>query len=315
MTYLSETRQREVKQILSFKQGTAGSIMTTEYMYAYHDETIDKVLKRIFNRGRYIETIYYIYVISYDHKLIGVASLRELMNVPTNHRMDFVMKSQTISVRLDMETKELLHLMKEYDLFMLPVLNDRKELAGVVTADDVIELPTYGFSKSFQSLASFVKQKWSYWFIVFIISIAMLISFNYFLNLFEKNLTKTVILMLLLSLIGGTTSMYLLQRGIKKRFKKPLLKQKNMTSLLILSILVTLLVSIVSVMLIEEAYTGIPLYIGIWLAVSCHVLTGSLLPFFYRKMNVRSKSVFFMTNLIVTSMLYFSITLLLISMV
>src|SRR5699024_8441421 len=111
---LSVEKANEIKQLLRFKDGTAGAMMTTEVMTAEVDETVGKVLERIFQTGKYSETIYYIYIVTGLNELLGVVSLRELMLVPRGHTMKFVMKKQVVTVLASTDEQEVVAIVKDY---------------------------------------------------------------------------------------------------------------------------------------------------------------------------------------------------------
>src|SRR5699024_5931080 len=140
VSYLSQERAIQIRSLLEYKKGTAGAMMTTELLTARPNETVEHVLNRLFKTGRYSETIYYIYIVSETNVLLGVTSLRTLMIVPPRHTMNFVMKKQIVSVGTDTDESEVLSLIKEYDLLLLPVTNDQGLLIGIVTVDDVLDI-------------------------------------------------------------------------------------------------------------------------------------------------------------------------------
>ena len=70
---------RRLQEVMSYEFETAGSIMTKEYFYVSEEETTQEVIERIRTFGNRAETIYYLYVVSKNHELVGVLSLRDLL--------------------------------------------------------------------------------------------------------------------------------------------------------------------------------------------------------------------------------------------
>lgn len=141
--YLSRLPERKVEQIkllLSYNDGTAGALMTTDFITARINETVEDVLNRLFTLGKYTDTIYYIYIVTESNKLIGVVSLRDLIVVPRRHTMKFMMKKRVVSVHLSTDEQRVVTIFKAYDLLLIPVVSHEEELLGIITIDDAMDI-------------------------------------------------------------------------------------------------------------------------------------------------------------------------------
>ncbi|MFA9559130.1 magnesium transporter MgtE N-terminal domain-containing protein [Evansella sp. AB-rgal1] len=79
---MDKTEADNIKLLLSYKENTAGSLMTTEFITLKSNETVSDVMERLRIAGTDAETIYYLYVINDEDKLIGVVSLRRTASLP-----------------------------------------------------------------------------------------------------------------------------------------------------------------------------------------------------------------------------------------
>ena len=128
----------DVKQLLEYDEETAGGLMTTEFVSISCHFTAEQTIEAIRKLHPDAETIYYIYVIDDDEKLMGVISLRDLIvNTPDTPVTEFLV-NEVISVQADEHEDEVASLMGKYNLLALPVVDSDNKLIGIVTVDDTV---------------------------------------------------------------------------------------------------------------------------------------------------------------------------------
>ena len=71
--------RNSINQILRYKEFSAGSIMTTEYVSLRPDMTVEAAILRIRRQGVDKETIYTCYVIDRNRKLLGLVTVKDLL--------------------------------------------------------------------------------------------------------------------------------------------------------------------------------------------------------------------------------------------
>ena len=86
------------------------------------------------------ETIYYIYVVDNDEKLVGVLSLRELITARDSVVVADLMSENIISVYDDDDRELAVKLVSKYDLIAIPVVDRDNILRGIITVDDIIDV-------------------------------------------------------------------------------------------------------------------------------------------------------------------------------
>ncbi|WP_031513072.1 magnesium transporter [Desulfofalx alkaliphila] len=137
---MDKEEAQEVKELLAYPEETAGAIMTTEYVVTSVSEKVDSVMQRLRREGPNAETIYYLYVIDKNEKLVGVLSLRDLIIAQLEQQVEDIMSSQVVSVTVLTDQEEVANTIKNYDLLAVPVTDDQGRLVGIVTVDDVIDV-------------------------------------------------------------------------------------------------------------------------------------------------------------------------------
>jgi magnesium transporter len=137
---VAQAERNDIRKLIQYKEGTAGSILTTEYASLSPDITVKQAIEKLrlqaFNR----ETIYYTYVIDNDRKLIGFVSLKTLIVSESSKLIRDVMHTNVISVKLNEDEEEVAQKLSDYDLIAIPVVDDQDTLVGIVTYDDVMDI-------------------------------------------------------------------------------------------------------------------------------------------------------------------------------
>jgi magnesium transporter len=150
---LSAEERHATATILGYTEGTAGRVMTTEYVRLREGLTVGEALSKIRLTDHDKETIYYAYVTDDSRKLVSVISLRQLLfSIPTVLVRD-IAGGRVLKARTDMPQEEVAQLMKRYDLLALPVVDREDRLVGIVTIDDVVDILEEEATEDIQKLA------------------------------------------------------------------------------------------------------------------------------------------------------------------
>lgn len=148
---LAHLEREDLRRLSSYREGTAGSLMTSEYSTLDAGLTAAQSLEVLRREAMDAETIYQTYVLDNQRRLLGTVSLRELVLAQPHALVSELMTRQVISARVDTCREEVARLISEYDLLALPVVNPEGVLVGIVTCDDamdvVVEEATEDFHK------------------------------------------------------------------------------------------------------------------------------------------------------------------------
>ena len=130
-----------VKKLLVYDPDTAGGSMTPDVCSIRDFSSVDEAIQAIRQQSSELETIYYIYVIDEEEKLVGVVSMRDLLLATPETPVASLMKTKILgSLAPDTDKEQAANLMAEYNLIALPVVDDLGKLLGIVTHDDVIDI-------------------------------------------------------------------------------------------------------------------------------------------------------------------------------
>jgi magnesium transporter len=138
---LDTLARREVSALLAYAEDDAGGLMSPRYVRLRPEMTVDQAIAYLRRAARErVETIYYIYVLDAENRLVGVVSFRELFAAPPEKLVRDVMRTRVITVRDDLDQEAVANVIAENDLMAVPVVNAAGQLQGIVTIDDVVDV-------------------------------------------------------------------------------------------------------------------------------------------------------------------------------
>jgi magnesium transporter len=142
----------EVEQLAKWPEESAGGLMTTDYVSVGQDLTVSAVIERLRAAAKEAETVYYVYIVTEKKRLLGVASLRDLLIATPSALMKDIMTENVFTVMPETDQEEVAKMMAKYDFYALPVLGADRKLLGVITVDDVMDVLTQEQTEDVQKL-------------------------------------------------------------------------------------------------------------------------------------------------------------------
>ncbi|MBW4683908.1 MAG: magnesium transporter [Komarekiella atlantica HA4396-MV6] len=150
---LSPEQRQATATILGYPEGTAGRVMTTEYVRLREGLTVGEALSKIRRQDEDKETIYYAYVTDDNRTLVRVVSLRQLLFTFPDVLIRDIASDRVIKVRTETPQEEVAQIMKRYDLIAIPVVDREDRLVGIITIDDVMDILEEEATEDIQKLA------------------------------------------------------------------------------------------------------------------------------------------------------------------
>jgi magnesium transporter len=129
----------EVEPLLAHPDETAGGLMTTPLVTLRQEMTAEEAIAYLRALAPDSETVYYLFVVDEENRLVGVVSLRQLIVAPPTARIREIMDTEVIHVHAGADQEEAARLMSRYGLLALPVVDDEGRLLGLITHDDLVD--------------------------------------------------------------------------------------------------------------------------------------------------------------------------------
>lgn len=143
----------QINQLLNYPKDSAGSIMTTEYVFLHPDATVEESFSRIRKEGMDKETIYTCYV-TQNRVLLGVVTVRRLLLSAYETKIRDIMETNVLSVNTHDDKEDVAQMLNKYDLSAIPVVDGDNRLVGIVTFDDAMDVIEEETTEDFEKMAA-----------------------------------------------------------------------------------------------------------------------------------------------------------------
>ncbi len=131
----------EIRELLKFKEDTAGSIMNTEFVALPCRTTVARAVEELRKKKDQAAQVYSIYIVGPKDVLEGVISIRDLIFAEPNTQLSSLIKDDDpLFVRRKEHVDEVIEKFTKYNMIEIPVVGPKKALVGVITVDDVLPL-------------------------------------------------------------------------------------------------------------------------------------------------------------------------------
>jgi len=140
MERLEPSDRREIEQLMSHDEETAGGLMQAELFKVRAGWSVEKVLQVLRRFGKEIENLNYVYVVNDDDLLVGALSLHTLLFAEPEVMVSDLADRDFPRVLAGQDQEDVVRIFEKFDVLALPVVNERGALIGRITADDVIDV-------------------------------------------------------------------------------------------------------------------------------------------------------------------------------
>jgi magnesium transporter len=219
LNLLSPKERQIAAQLLGYPENSIGRRMTPEYVAIQLNWKVSDVLEHLRNVGRERETLNQLYVVDDQGRLVDSVRLRNLVVAQPPVPVTELLDNQLIALRATDHQETAVSTFKKYDRTVLPVIDSKDVLVGVVTVDDVLDVAEKEATEDIQKLggmealdAPYLKidllgmvRKRAPWLVILFLS-EMLTSTA--MTFFQDEISKAIVLVLFLPLImssGGNS--------------------------------------------------------------------------------------------------------------
>ena len=153
LALLDDATRREVKGLLDYADDEAGGLMNTRYSRLRADMSVGEAISYLRRDAQHREkSVYYVYVVDAEERLLGVVSFRDLIVAPPDKLVKEVMQTEVISARDDLDQEALSKLFMRHHLLMMPIVDAEGRIKGVVSVDDIVHVVQEEATEDFQKI-------------------------------------------------------------------------------------------------------------------------------------------------------------------
>ena len=181
----------DIVELLTYDDDSAGALMAKELVQVKESWTVAGCVREMRRQAENVTRVHSIYVTDNDGKLTGRLSLKDLLTASANTHISEVYIPKVDSVTVNTEDEEVARIMQKYDLEAIPVVDEKGVLVGRITIDDIVDFIKEEAEKDYQMAAG--------------------ISQDVEADDSIIQLTRARLPWLVLGLLGGLGSVYILQ--------------------------------------------------------------------------------------------------------
>ena len=128
-----------IRELLNYEEDSAGGLMAKELISVNENWSVLTCLREIRKQAKDITRVHSIYVLNKKKVLIGRLSLKDLITSPSKSKIKEIYIPKVDYVNVNDSADEVAKLMSKYDLEAIPVVNNKTELLGRITIDDIVD--------------------------------------------------------------------------------------------------------------------------------------------------------------------------------
>ncbi|MEO1219358.1 MAG: magnesium transporter [Bacteroidota bacterium] len=138
--YLTKRIREDVIALSAYPAKTAGGIMSTDFATVLEDMTVKQATKKLREDSPSKKMIYYLYVVDKSMRMIGFVSLKDLIMAAPQDQVVTILHENFIYATVDEDQEKVAERIEKYDLIAIPILNEEKQLVGIVSYDDAMDV-------------------------------------------------------------------------------------------------------------------------------------------------------------------------------
>ncbi len=140
LPYIQKSIRDDVLQLSKYPPETAGGIMSTDFCTINGKETCSEAIEKLRREGSHDKLLYYIYVVDENMKLLGFITLKDLMLANPNEIVLTIVGERFPVSELSEDRELVAAKIEKYELIAIPVVNQNRQLVGIVHHDDALEV-------------------------------------------------------------------------------------------------------------------------------------------------------------------------------
>ena len=143
----------DIRELLTYNENTAGGLMAKELVKVEENLSVLKCLNAMRAQAEEVTRVHSIYVVDEHNILKGRLSLKDLITANSRAIVKDIYIPQVDAVSIDQPGEEVADIMSKYDLEAIPVVDNKKQLMGRITIDDIVDLIKEEAEKDYQLAA------------------------------------------------------------------------------------------------------------------------------------------------------------------
>ena len=161
LSKMTKIDRERVEMVLEYPEDSAGGLLNNDIISVQQDSTLNLVLEYLRSIGDITENTDKLFVVSKSNNFIGELNISKIISSNPELKVSDVMNDKPHSFMVNESDKEVSKFFEQNDLISAAVVNDKNELIGRITIDDVVDVIIEDADQNFLSMAGIAEDTFS----------------------------------------------------------------------------------------------------------------------------------------------------------
>ena len=156
---MDEESSHDIKMLQSYEDDEVGSLMTTNFIVIHENLTIRQAMRELIRQAGENDNISTVYVIDKNDQFYGAIDLKDLIIAREKDALEDIISTSYPYVTDHEKIDDCIEQIKDYAEDSIPVLTEDKQLIGVITAQDLVEVVDDSMGEDYAKLAGLTAEE------------------------------------------------------------------------------------------------------------------------------------------------------------
>ncbi len=153
VSFINKETAKEIKSLLKYEEEVAGSIMGTSYVEIPVESLVKDAMRILIKEAKDTSYINTLYVVDKRGVLVGALGLKQLIIARKEDKIADIMVEKIISANVMSHKEDVASLMQDYDIDAIPIVDNKNNMLGIITFDDIMDVITKVSEEDYAMLA------------------------------------------------------------------------------------------------------------------------------------------------------------------
>lgn len=159
ISLMDESASDAVRLINSYDKEEVGSFMTTNFIQISNRFTVKEAMKAVISQAKENDNISTIYVVNTDNTYYGALDLRDLIIAREYTELNTIISTNYPVLHDTQAISDVIEQLKDYAEDSFPVLDENRQILGIITAQDIVEAVEGELGDDYAKLAGLTAQE------------------------------------------------------------------------------------------------------------------------------------------------------------
>ena len=302
LSKMTKIDRERVEMVLEYPEDSAGGLLNNDIISVQQDSTLNLVLEYLRSIGDIPENTDKLFVVSKNNNFIGELKISKIISSNPELKVSDVMNDKPHSFMVNESDKEVSKFFEQNDLISAAVVNDKNELIGRITIDDVVDVIIEDADQNFLSMAGIAEDTFSpparaarrriVWLgLNLITAFVAALAINIFQDAIDKIVYLAVLMPIVASMggVAATQTLTIVLRGLTleqiSNSNLGWLFKRELAVAILNGIILSLIISLVTYVWFNELILSTLIAAAMIINLLSSVVAGVFVPIILRRLN------------------------------